>query len=139
MPRFHDITAGTELPPLTCKIEYQHIMDMALCLHDHQPMHLDTLRAKEAGRPGPATHGPSNWAFFCRFLTDWLERPEQLVRIYTRFLAPLFAGDTITNHGRVKAKRQEGGQGIVEVELWQEKADGTRTMAGEATVALPLG
>jgi hypothetical protein len=43
----------------------------------------------------------------------------------------------ITVKGVVTGKRQEGGENLVELDVWTEDADGKKTTPGTATVALP--
>ena len=43
----------------------------------------------------------------------------------------------ITAKGVVTAKRQEGGENLVELDVWTENADGQKTTPGTALVALP--
>jgi hypothetical protein len=39
--------------------------------------------------------------------------------------------------GVITAKRQEDGRSLVDLDVWTEKPDGTKTSPGTATVALP--
>ena len=43
----------------------------------------------------------------------------------------------ITAGGVVTAKRQEGGENLVDLDIWTEDADGKKTTPGTAVVALP--
>ncbi len=43
----------------------------------------------------------------------------------------------MTCRGVVTAKRQEGGENLVELEVWTENPEGQKTTPGTATVALP--
>jgi hypothetical protein len=43
----------------------------------------------------------------------------------------------VVARGVVKAKRQDGGQNLVDLEVWTEDPEGNKTTPGEATVALP--
>jgi hypothetical protein len=43
----------------------------------------------------------------------------------------------ITVSGVVTAKRQEGGENLVDLDVWTQDAEGKKTTPGTATVALP--
>jgi hypothetical protein len=43
----------------------------------------------------------------------------------------------ITVKGLVTGKKQEGGENLVELDVWTEDADGKKTTPGNAVVALP--
>jgi len=44
---------------------------------------------------------------------------------------PIIAGGVVT------AKRQEGGENLVDLDVWTQDADGKKTTPGTATVSLP--
>ena len=50
-----------------------------------------------------------------------------------RWLKPVYAGDTLTVHGRVKSREAEGQRTRVTLEVWCENEDGVMTMAGTAS------
>jgi acyl dehydratase len=54
-----------------------------------------------------------------------------------RLKLPVIFGDTTFTKGRVKGKRLEGGQGVVDLELWAENQLGQVTAKGSAVVELP--
>jgi acyl dehydratase len=46
-------------------------------------------------------------------------------------------GDTLTLKGTVTGKRVEGGERLVELDIWMENGKGEKTTPGQAMVALP--
>ena len=45
--------------------------------------------------------------------------------------------ETLTARGVVKAKREEDGEKLVDLDVWVENAAGKKTTPGSATVSLP--
>jgi hypothetical protein len=46
-------------------------------------------------------------------------------------------GQEMTCRGKVTGKRKEGGENLVDLEVWTENPAGQKTTPGTATVALP--
>jgi len=128
---------GTELPPL----ELPPITRTTLALFgpasgDLNPIHLDLDVARSAGLDDVFAHGMLSMAYLGRLLTNWV--PQNRVRSFAvRFAAitPVHAQPTCT--GRVVSIDQVDGERRVGLELAVTLADGTITLTGTATVALP--
>ncbi|MBM3679280.1 MAG: hypothetical protein FJW96_15620 [Actinobacteria bacterium] len=63
--------------------------------------------------------------------------PASLRDLRVRFTANVFDGDAVVAGGVVTAVREEAGERLAECEVWLDRADGTRTVAGTAIVAVP--
>lgn len=99
---------------------------------DHNPIHVDLDVAKSAGLDDVFAHGMLSMAYLGRLLTNWV--PQEQVRSYgVRFAAitPVHGQPTCT--GKVTSVDN----GMATLELTVMLADGTVTLIGEATVALP--
>jgi len=70
-------------------------------------------------------------------MTNWMGDSGHLRRLNVDLILPNLHGDTQWCKGKVKGKRQEGGQALVDVEIWCESQRGQITARGVATVALP--
>ncbi len=102
---------------------------------DHNPIHLDDEEAKAGGLPGVIVHGMLMMAILGQMLTQWV--PQSRVRKFSnRFAAMAVSGDTITCSGKVVAKREEGGEKLVDVEVIAQNQKGDTLLKGIATVAL---
>ncbi len=102
---------------------------------DHNPIHLDDEEAKAGGLPGVIVHGMLMMAILGQMLTQWV--PQSRVRKFSnRFAAMAVPGDTITCSGKVVAKREEGGEKLVDVEVIAQNQKGDTLLKGIATVAL---
>jgi acyl dehydratase len=126
------VQAGTELPPLTLEpISRTTLALFAGASGDHNPVHIDLDVARGAGLDDVFAHGMLSMAYLGRLLTDWV--PQERIRSYrVRFAAitPVHGRPTCT--GRVESI--EGG--LATLALAVTLADGTTTLAGEATVAV---
>ena len=132
-----DAQVGTELPLL----ELPPITRTTLALFgpasgDLNPIHLDIDVARSVGLDDVFAHGMLSMAYLGRLLTNWV--PQDRIRTYAvRFAAitPVHAQPTCT--GRVVSIDQVDGERRAGLELAVTLADGTTTLIGSATVALP--
>ncbi|HEX4247548.1 MAG TPA: MaoC/PaaZ C-terminal domain-containing protein [Pseudonocardia sp.] len=132
-----EVEVGTELPPL----ELAPITRTTLALFgpasgDLNPIHLDIDVARSAGLDDVFAHGMLSMAYLGRLLTNWV--PQDRIRTFAvRFAAitPVHARPTCT--GRVVSLDQVDGERRAGLELSVTLADGTTTLLGTATVALP--
>lgn len=136
MIRYADIQVGDALPDLV-KPAISHLQ---LALYagagaDHNPIHVDRDAAIAGGLPGIIAHGMLVMGFLGEHLTHWV--PQRQIRsLSARFVAMNFPGDVITCSGKVLAKREEGGEQLVDLELVARNQKGENTQLGKATVAL---
>jgi acyl dehydratase len=126
------IRIGDELPPLAKSIAQRQID----CYSGVRPrsIHTDPEWAREKGFPAPLAQGMMSTAYVSQMMVAFLgEGFVQGGRMSVKFTKPVLVGDTLTMHGRVRAKRPEDGRIRVEVELWCENQHGVTTMVGEAS------
>ena len=102
---------------------------------DHNPIHVDLDVARAAGMEDVFAHGMLSMAYLGRLLTDWAG-PGCLLRFRVRFTALTPLGAAPTCRGRVVAVHDVDGERHADLELEVVLGDGTRTVAGTATVAL---
>lgn len=134
---FEGVSVGDAIPELTLPpINKVMLARYAGASGDFNPIHLDEDQAKAGGLPGIIAHGMLSMALLGRGITAWV--PKRNIRKFsTRFVAMARLGDTITCKGTVRAKSEEGGEKLVELEMIAENQDGVKTLKGSATVALP--
>ncbi len=108
---------------------------MALLLADPNPIHWDVAAVEALGMGDrPINQGPSNEAYVVNMLLAWLGDPGRLRSITVRFQANVFAGDRVVAGGVVTGVRDEGGVPVADCEVWLDRGDGTRALAGTAVV-----
>jgi acyl dehydratase len=131
-----EITVGSVIPSL----QLPPISRFTLALYcgasgDHNPIHVDSDFAKQAGRPDVFAHGMLSMAYLGRMLTNW--RPQSKLRKFsTRFAAITQLHDVITCTGKVVELLEEEGEQRVRLEIAAINASGDHTLIGEALVAL---
>jgi acyl dehydratase len=131
-----DIQVGTEIPAL----ELPPISRYTLALYagasgDHNPIHIDSDFAKSAGMPDVFAHGMLSMAYLGRMLTNW-QPQAQLRKFGNRFAAITQLEDAITCSGKVVELLDRDGETLARCEIQAVKADGERTLVGEALVAV---
>ena len=135
-PKFADLKVGDEIPKLVLPPISRH--QLALYCGgsgDHNPIHVDIDFAKKFGFKDVFAHGMLSMAFLGRLVTNWV--PQKQVRgLGTRFTSITWVGDVITVSGKVTAKREEGGEKLVDLEVKCTNQNGQDTLQGHATVAL---
>jgi acyl dehydratase len=105
-----------------------------------QNSHSDESAARRDGLARPIASGQNQMAFLHEFMEDcfgdaWVYGG----RISVRYIHPVYAGDRITAHARVKDVTSENGTERVELEIWCENQDGQKTAAGTASAGQPSG
>lgn len=128
--------SGDALPdwPLPA-VDGQRMKMLALLLDDPNPIHWDADAVRALGLGDrPVNQGPANLAYVMNMLHAALPT-HRLVRLETRFLANVHAGDRVVAGGRVTARRA----GEVDCEVWLDRHDPsgstvTRVLSGTAVL-----
>jgi acyl dehydratase len=131
-----DIKVGSEIPAL----ELAPISRFSLALYagasgDHNPIHIDSDFAKKAGMPDVFAHGMLSMAYLGRMLTNW-QPQAQLRKFGNRFATITQLQDVITCSGKVVELIERDGETLARCEIQAAKADGEKTLVGEALVAI---
>ncbi|MEY8205518.1 MAG: MaoC family dehydratase [Bermanella sp.] len=131
-----DIKVGTLIPSL----ELPPISRFTLALFagasgDHNPIHIDSDFAKKAGMPDVFAHGMLSMAYLGRMITDWQPR-SKLRKFQNKFSAITQLHDVITCSGEVVEIFEKDGERIARCQIQAAKANGDKTLVGEALVAL---
>ena len=102
---------------------------------DHNPIHIDSDFAREAGVPDVFAHGMLSMAWLGRMLTDW--QPQSRLRKFkTRFVAVTQLHDIVTCSGEVVELFEESSEKLARVAIVAKKQDGTETLVGEAVLTV---
>jgi len=127
------IRVGDELPPLA-KTILQRQID---CYSGVRPrsIHTDADWARAKGFRAPLAQGMMSTAYVSEMMVALLgEGFIQGGSMAVKFVKPVYAGDTLTLRGRVRAKQPaESGRVRVEVDFWCENQEGVTTLVGEAS------
>ena len=97
---------------------------------DFNPLHHDAEFAAQAGLPDVMAHGMLSAGLLASAVTTWFG-PGSVKSYATRFLAPVWPGDTLT--ARCVSMSSEGAFRDLDLEL--SRADGTVVVTARARVA----
>ena len=129
----NNIKIGSEIPPLT-KTAYQRALDIVDFRDDSS--HKDEY-ARSKGYPGALLSGYILCGYISEFLVNffgpgWLEGGE----VSLSFIKSVHQNNQVTIRGNVVEKTQEKTGARVTIDLWMEKADGTKVVVGKASGVL---
>ena len=131
-----DIQVGTQIPQLVLPPITRYSLALyAGASGDHNPIHIDSDFAREAGMPDVFAHGMLSMAYLGRMLTNW--RPQAKLRKFgNKFAAITHLQDAITCSGKVVEILEHDGETLARCEIQAVKENGKQTLVGEALVAL---
>jgi acyl dehydratase len=130
------VKLGAEIPAL----ELPPITRTTLALYagasgDHNPAHIDLDFAKKAGMPDVFAQGMLSMAYLGRMLTNW-QSQAALRKFANRFATITHLQDVITCSGEVVELIEKNGETLARCEIKAVKANGEKTLVGEALVAI---
>jgi len=96
--------------------------------------HTDREQAKKLGFPTIVVQGMMSTCFVSQLLQDhfgegWLRGGRMSVKLTN----VLWVDETVSVHGRIVDEQREGTQTRIRCEVWVDKRDGTRILAGDAS------
>jgi acyl dehydratase len=136
VPSLSELSVGDELPALAKSPDREQLVKFAAGSGDFNPLHFDADFPQALELGDNLVHGRLKYAAMGRLVSDWLGHEGWIRRISARYRGMDLRGAEFTCRGRVTDLREEGGFQIVELELWTENAEGTRTTIGSAEVVL---
>jgi len=92
---------------------------------------------KRAGLEDASDYGPQRVCWLGEFLTDWMGDDGTLKKYSCQVRHPSIMGDSNFVKGRIKNKRIENEEHLVDCEIWVENQAGLVTAPGAATITLP--
>ena len=134
---FEDVKGDEGLQSFEIEIARAHIIRYAGASGDFAPIHLDEELAKSLGFPSIFAQGMMHGGMLSRLVTDWAG-DGRVTRYKIRFEALVWPKDVLTFKGQVLRKYQEGGENLVDCQLFVVNNRGENAIVGEATVSLPL-
>lgn len=134
-PRLADLSVGDELPVMTKNASRAQLFLYSAASFNPHRIHYDREYAAVEGHPDILVHGPLQGSWLTQYLTDWIGPRARLRAVTWQNRASAFPEQDLEFHGRVTAVHLERNE--VEVEVWEQTADGAVLMPGTATVFLP--
>lgn len=137
--RFADVVPGTFLPPLVKVPTRVQLVQYAGAADDYSPIHFDDVTARERGFDSVIVHGLLKAAFLGELLETWsAERRGWVQSMRTEYRGVDLPGAPLVCRAKVESTSVDGATGIAELSLWIERADGTTSTRGSATVRFEL-
>jgi len=145
---WEDVEIDSEVTPLG-KIATTHMLvRWAGASGDFNPLHYEDTFAESQGVGKPIVHGQLKRAWLAQLVTDWIGEEGTIKKFSCQFRGMDYPrlmksksesqeGETWWCKGRVTNKYMEGGEHLVDCEIWVENAKGETTTQGSATVVLP--
>lgn len=130
---------GEELPPLVRIPTTETLVRYAAAADDYAPLHFDQDYARTRGYDTVIVHGFLKAGYMDALLASWAGPDAFVKRFRAEYRGPDYPGHPITARGRVIRSFETGGRDAAEVELWTERADGSISTRGAATVVFPSG
>jgi len=134
---FEDVAPAEEVTPLAKVPSNVALFRFSAATWNAHRIHYDEAYARSEGQPGVVVQGYLFGAYLAQMLQAWAGEGAQLRRLTYSNRRPAFAGDALTCRGRVSAKREEAGTGMVDLEVWVENAAGEVCTPGTATLVFP--
>jgi len=134
---FEDVTTGQEIPKVALTATSQQLVYWAAGSGDYYQIHYDKDFAQNTGLPERITHGALKHALLGRMLDEWTGPSGRVVRVKCDYRGMDMIDKDILSRGVVTGTRTENGRNLVDLEVWTEDPEGTKTTPGTATVELP--
>jgi hydroxyacyl-ACP dehydratase HTD2-like protein with hotdog domain len=137
---FEDVSVGDAIPTLAVTVDQTQMFFFSAATYNGHRIHYDKTWATEVeGYPDILVHGPLQAALLARAVTDWAGPDGRLVSYAIQNRASAFPGEELRFVGTVTAKHDadDGGRGLVDLEIRGEKGEAQVLMPGAATVSLP--
>ena len=136
---FEDVQEGQELPPIKIAPDKQQLVKFAAGSGDFNPLHFDENfpMLKPMGLTSTIVHGRFKYAQVGRLVFGFAGYKGRVKKFGVSYRGMDMPNREITVGGVVTAKRQEGGENLVDLDVWTQDTEGKKTTPGTATVALP--
>ena len=136
---FEDVSEGQALPEIKITPDKQQLVKFAAGSGDFNPLHFDENfpMLKPMGLTENIVHGRFKYAQVGRAVFALAGYKGRVKRFGVSYRGMDLLNKEITVKGVVTGKRQEGGENIVELDVWTEDSEGKKTTPGNAEVVLP--
>ena len=145
---WEDVKEEQEVTTLSKVATTQTLVKWAGASGDFVPLHYDDEFAAASGVGKSIVHGALKRQWLVQLMTDWIGEEGFLKKFscqyrqidYPRRMQSLFMPqerETWQCKGKVTKKYAEGGEHLVDCDIWVENGQGQVTTPGKATVILP--
>jgi len=135
---YEDINVGHNIKPVTKCIDRKQLVMYAGASQDFNEFHYDDEVAKKAGHKGIIIHGALKSAWLAKLIVDFAGDQGQLKKFNVSYRGVDFPYEELKCYGKVTKKRIIDSNGIIELEVYLENAEGRITTPCFAEVELPF-
>ena len=132
---FDDVAEGDEAPARSHVLTRTDLVAYAGASGDYNPMHHDEVKASAAGQPSVFGHGMFSMGFLGSDITDYVG-VGNVRRFQVRFARQTWPDENLQTKIVVTAKRTEGEDHLVDLDVRLHNAEGEEKVVGEATALL---
>jgi acyl dehydratase len=132
---FEDVTEGDEAPERSRVLSRTDLVMYAGASGDFNPMHHDEVKAVAAGQPSVFGHGMFSMGFLGTAITDYVGIGN-VRRFRVRFAKQTWPDEELRTKIVVTAKRIEGTDQLIDLDVRLQNADGEEKVVGEATAVV---
>ncbi len=129
------ITEGQAITELKKNCSTQQLVQWAAGSGDFYQIHYDKDFAVGTGLSNIIVHGALKNAFLGQLVHDWMGPNGRIKKYGCSYRGMDYPNQDITCKGIVRRKYEEGGEKLVDLEIWSENPEGNKTTPGTATVA----
>lgn len=133
---FEDVSEGDEAPVLSHVLTRTDLVAYAGASGDFNPMHHDEVKAKAAGQPSVFGHGMFSMGLLGSAISDYVG-VGNVRRFQVRFAKQTWPDEDLRTSVVVTAKRIEGDDHLVDLDVKLANADGEEKVVGQATAVVP--
>ncbi len=135
---FEDVKIGDEVPPYSIKVGFMELNRFASANDEFVMIHMDPDYSKNVAKlPDANIMGNLKLVYIVNALNAWMGDDGWIRKIGAEYRRQDLVNTTLTATGAVRAKRQEQGENLVDLDVWVENEQGEKTTPGHATVVLP--
>lgn len=136
MPKYADVQVGDQLQEVVKTPGRRQLVQYAAGSGDFNPLHYDTEFPQAKAIGDNIVHGRMKFAVLGELVSNWLAHAGRIKSISCSYRGMDMQAKTFYARGTVVAKREEGGEKLVDLDIYIENGDGVRTTPGAATVLL---
>lgn len=134
---FEDVEEGTELAPVTRTVTTTQMFLFSAVTRNAHRIHYEERFAQSEGLPKVLVQGPLQGAQLSAYVTDWMGMRGFLKKFSYSNRGMALPGEPLTLRGKVCRKYLLDGTPAVDLEIWEENAEGQMLAPAQATVLLP--
>ncbi|MBP9035888.1 MAG: hypothetical protein KBG29_18490 [Pseudomonadales bacterium] len=134
---FEDVEEGMELAPLTRTVSTTQMFLYSAVTRNAHRIHYEERFAQSEGLPRVLVQGPLQGAQLSAYVTDWMGALGFLRKFSYSNRGMALPGQALTLRGKVVRKHRLDARPAVDLEVWEENADGQLLVPAQATVLLP--